>query len=96
VAVNVIRNSSQNFVFRYVCKMSKGKMSKMKNVEREKRRNNKKSGLMLIVKYLFDFNKKKKNTFITGRYQFVTVHYESPAFFNFLLDFRIAFLIELS
>ncbi len=48
-------------------KMSKEKMSKIKNVEREKRRNNKKSGLMLIVKYLFDFNrKKKKNTFITS------------------------------
>jgi hypothetical protein len=41
-------------------KISKEKMSKMKNAEREKRRNNKKSGLMLIVKYLFDFNKKKR------------------------------------
>ncbi len=41
--------------------MSKEKIPKMKNVEREKRRNNKKSGLMLIMKYLFDFNKKKEN-----------------------------------
>ena len=46
-------------------KMSKGKTSKkkkveMKNVEREKRRNNRKSGFMLIIKYLFDFNKKKR------------------------------------
>ena len=40
--------------------MSKRKKVEMKNVEREKRRNNRKSGFMLIIKYLFDFNKKKR------------------------------------
>ena len=41
-------------------KMSKWKMSKMKNVERKKCRINRKSCLMLIMKYLFDFNEKKE------------------------------------
>ena len=50
-------------------KMSKGKTSKeksrkkkveMKNVERKKCRINRKSCLMLIMKYLFDFNEKKE------------------------------------
>ena len=36
------------------------KMSKMKNVERKKCRINRKSCLMLIMKYLFDFNEKKE------------------------------------
>ena len=54
--------------------MSKGKTSKekrrkkkvemknveMKNVERKKCRINRKSCLMLIMKYLFDFNEKKR------------------------------------
>jgi len=41
-------------------KMSKWKMSKMRNVERKKCRINRKSCLMLIMKYLFDFNGKKE------------------------------------
>ena len=54
---------------RYVCQTSKGKTSKqksqkkkveMKNVENEKCRINRKSCLILIMKYLFDFNEKKK------------------------------------
>jgi hypothetical protein len=48
-------------------KVSKSKMSKMKNAERRKCRINRKSCLMLIMKYLLDFNEKKKNTFITNR-----------------------------
>ncbi len=39
----------------------------MKNVESKKCRINRKLYLMLIIKYLFDFNeKKKKNMFITN------------------------------
>ena len=41
-------------------KMPKRRISKVKNVERKKCRINRKSCLMLIMKYLFDFNEKKR------------------------------------
>jgi hypothetical protein len=37
------------------------------------------------------FRTEEKQKIILGRYQLVTVHYERPAFYNFLLGFRINF-----
>jgi hypothetical protein len=37
------------------------------------------------------FRTEEKQKIILERYQLVTVHYERPAFYNFLLGFRINF-----